>query len=98
MNDAAPIALEARKLVKQYPGVLAVNGVSFSVAEGTCFGLLGPNGAGKTTTMKMLTGLINANSGSAYICGIPVATHPEEIKRKINEQGQEEVITTIVFK
>jgi ABC-2 type transport system ATP-binding protein len=46
-----PIALEARSLVKQYPGVLAVDDVSFSVEEGICFGLLGPNGAGKTTTV-----------------------------------------------
>ena len=43
------VALEARKLVKQYPGVLAVDNVSFEVQEGACFGLLGPNGAGKTT-------------------------------------------------
>lgn len=45
------IALEARNLVKRYPGVVAVDDVSFEVREGICFGLLGPNGAGKTTTV-----------------------------------------------
>ena len=42
--------IEVRKLVKRFPGVNAVNGVSFDVEKGSCFGLLGPNGAGKTTT------------------------------------------------
>ena len=51
-----PIALEARDLVKEYPGVTAVDGVSFSVPEGICFGLLGPNGAGKTTTVEIIEG------------------------------------------
>jgi ABC-2 type transport system ATP-binding protein len=69
MNSAAPIALEARMLVKQYPGVLAVNGVSFSVPEGTCFGLLGPNGAGKTTTVEIIEGVTRATSGEVYYYG-----------------------------
>jgi ABC-2 type transport system ATP-binding protein len=69
MNDAPPIALEARKLVKRYPGVLAVNGVSFSVAEGTCFGLLGPNGAGKTTTVEIIEGVTRPSSGEVYYYG-----------------------------
>ena len=69
MNEARPIALEARKLVKQYPGVLAVNGVSFSVAEGTCFGLLGPNGAGKTTTVEIIEGVTRPSSGEVYYYG-----------------------------
>ncbi len=55
--------LEARDLVKQYPGVTAVDGVSFSVPEGICFGLLGPNGAGKTTTVEIIEGVIPATSG-----------------------------------
>jgi ABC-2 type transport system ATP-binding protein len=55
-------ALEARHLVKQYPGVLAVDDVSFAVAEGICFGLLGPNGAGKTTTVEIMEGVSPATS------------------------------------
>ena len=64
-------ALQARNLVKQYPGVLAVNDVSFSVTEGRCFGLLGPNGAGKTTTVEIIEGVTPASSGEVYYFGKP---------------------------
>ena len=63
------IALEARNLVKKYPGVLAVNDLSFSVPEGICFGLLGPNGAGKTTTVEIIEGVTRATSGDVYYYG-----------------------------
>jgi ABC-2 type transport system ATP-binding protein len=69
MNEAPPTALEARQLVKQYPGVLAVDGVSFSVPEGTCFGLLGPNGAGKTTTVEIIEGVTRPTSGDVFYYG-----------------------------
>ena len=69
MNEAPPTALEARLLVKKYPGVLAVDGVSFSVPEGTCFGLLGPNGAGKTTTVEIIEGVTRATSGEVFYYG-----------------------------
>ena len=62
-------ALEARNLVKHYPGVLAVDDVSFSVEEGICFGLLGPNGAGKTTTVEIMEGVTPATSGDVYYFG-----------------------------
>jgi ABC-2 type transport system ATP-binding protein len=62
-------ALEARNIVKQYPGVLAVDGASFSVREGICFGLLGPNGAGKTTTVEIIEGVTKATSGEVYYYG-----------------------------
>jgi ABC-2 type transport system ATP-binding protein len=64
-------ALEARNLVKRYPGVLAVNDVSFAVAEGVCFGLLGPNGAGKTTTVEIIEGVTPATSGEVIYFGEP---------------------------
>ena len=64
-------ALEARNLVKRYPGVLAVDDVSFAVAEGICFGLLGPNGAGKTTTVEIIEGVTPATSGSVWYFGEP---------------------------
>jgi len=66
-----PTALEARDLVKEYPGVTAVDGVSFSVPEGICFGLLGPNGAGKTTTVEIIEGVTGATSGEVYYYGEP---------------------------
>ncbi len=65
------IALEARNLVKQYPGVLAVDDVSFEVREGICFGLLGPNGAGKTTTVEIMEGVTPATSGEVWYDGSP---------------------------
>jgi ABC-2 type transport system ATP-binding protein len=55
--------LEVRNLVKQYPSITAVDGVSFSVPEGICFGLLGPNGAGKTTTIEIMEGILTPSSG-----------------------------------
>jgi ABC-2 type transport system ATP-binding protein len=66
-----PAILEARHLVKTYPKVLAVDDVSFEVAEGICFGLLGPNGAGKTTTVEIIEGVTPATSGEVYYFGKP---------------------------
>jgi len=64
-------SLEARNLVKHYPGVVAVDDVSFVVAEGSCFGLLGPNGAGKTTTVEIIEGVTPATAGEVWYCGEP---------------------------
>jgi ABC-2 type transport system ATP-binding protein len=64
--------LEVRDLVKQYPGVRAVDGVSFRIAEGVCFGLLGPNGAGKTTTVEIMEGVTAPSAGQVLYCGEPL--------------------------
>jgi len=69
-----PIALEARQLVKRYPDVLAVDGLSFQVEAGICFGLLGPNGAGKTTTVEMIEGVTPPTSGEVYYFGEPAGS------------------------
>ena len=61
--------LEVRDLVKQYPTVNAVDGVSFAVPEGICFGLLGPNGAGKTTTIEIMEGILRPTSGEVRYRG-----------------------------
>ncbi len=66
--DMNPV-LEVRDLVKQYPGVRAVDGVSFSIRAGTCFGLLGPNGAGKTTTVEIMEGVTAPTSGEVLYHG-----------------------------
>ena len=63
--------LEADGLVKQYPGVRAVDGVSFALHPGACFGLLGPNGAGKTTTVEMLEGVTVPSAGTIRFRGEP---------------------------
>ena len=64
--------LEARNLIKTYSDVTAVDGISFSLKHGECFGLLGPNGAGKTTTMEMLEGIIKPDSGEILYQGVAI--------------------------
>ena len=64
--------LEVRDLVKEYPGVRAVDGVSFAIEPGQCFGLLGPNGAGKTTTVEMMEGVTAPASGEVLYGGEPL--------------------------
>src|SRR5947209_7320116 len=78
-----PTAIEVSRLVKTYAGVTAVSDISFTVARGEILGFLGPNGAGKSTTMRILTGYLPATSGMVRLCGVPVATQPDEIKRRI---------------
>ncbi len=78
-----PLAIEVSNLVKTYAGVTAVADLSFTVARGEIIGFLGPNGAGKSTTMRILTGYLPATSGSVRICGLSVASQPDDIKRKI---------------
>jgi len=63
--------LEVKHLVKQYPNITAVNGISFSISPGICFGLLGPNGAGKTTTIEIVEGIIKPTSGEILYKGRP---------------------------
>lgn len=69
------------ELKKVFPnGVVAVNGVSFSVGEGEIFGFLGPNGAGKSTTIGILTTLIPPTGGTAVIAGNDVCRHPTKAR------------------
>jgi len=67
----APL-IEVRDLIKQYPSTTAVDGVSFTVPEGICFGLLGPNGAGKTTTVEVMEGILPPTSGDVLYRGEPL--------------------------
>jgi ABC-2 type transport system ATP-binding protein len=64
--------IQVRDLVKQYPAVRAVDGVSFDIAEGICLGLLGPNGAGKTTTVEIMEGVTAPTSGRVLYRGEPL--------------------------
>ena len=66
------LVLQVERLVKHFPGVKAVDDVSFAIAEGTCFGLLGPNGAGKTTTIEVMEGLLAADGGAVRYYGEPL--------------------------
>jgi len=66
--------LAADGLTKSFDDLVAVNGVSFEIAEGETFGLLGPNGAGKTTSISMVAGLLEPDSGSVHVAGTPIRT------------------------
>ena len=66
-----PPLIELHNLVKAYPGVRAVDSVSFNVEQGDCFGLLGPNGAGKTTTLEVLEGITEPDAGEVRFRGQP---------------------------
>jgi len=61
--------IEVQGLTKHYGDLLAVDHINLEVKSGEMFGFLGPNGAGKTTTVRMLTGVIKADAGSAFIMG-----------------------------
>ncbi|MBN2873919.1 MAG: ABC transporter ATP-binding protein [Spirochaetales bacterium] len=63
--------------------VKAVDDLSLSIRDGEIFGFLGPNGAGKTTTIKVFTGVLRADKGTALIDGIDIAASPIEAKRRI---------------
>src|SRR6266516_4849899 len=82
-------AIEAAGLVKTYPkDVRALDGVTFSVEEGTIFGLLGPNGAGKSTAVKILTTLTTPDQGRATVAGLDVLREPRAVRRAIGAVGQ----------
>jgi len=74
-------AIVVENLVKVYPGVRAVDGISFSIAEREIFGLLGPNGAGKTTTIRILLTLIKPTSGKLSVLGVDALAYPEKVRQ-----------------
>src|SRR6516162_3723767 len=81
--------LEVRELRKRYGPTVALDGVSFTVAEGEIFGLLGPNGAGKTTLLSILSCLLEASAGEARLLGRPVSLVDRELRRWIGIVPQE---------
>lgn len=81
--------VEINQLLKIYGEKKAVDQISFSVKEGSCFGLLGPNGAGKSTTMKILTGIIDANAGNVSIFGRDATKEREQIRMQVGYVPQE---------
>ncbi len=75
--------IEVKGLVKTYGTKRAVDGVRFTGRRGDILGFLGPNGAGKSTTMKMITGFLRPDAGSATVDGIDVAADPVAVKAKL---------------
>jgi ABC-2 type transport system ATP-binding protein len=83
------VAVQCDRLVKKYDDVVAVDGLSFSVDRGECFGLLGPNGAGKTTTIEILEGLLEPDAGDVQILGLRWRDHERELRQRLGVQLQE---------
>lgn len=82
-------AIEATDLVKTFKGgVRALEGVSLAVEEATVFGLLGPNGAGKTTAVRILTTILQPDSGSARVLGYDVVREAAAVRAVIGLAGQ----------
>ena len=81
-------AIEAKGLTRRFGDFTAVDGVSFQIEQGEIFGFLGSNGCGKTTTMKMLTGLLPASEGTAWLFGHPVNAKDIEVRKRVGYMSQ----------
>src|SRR6202050_1474753 len=82
-------AIHAEELEKPFGGtVRALDGVSFTVEEGTVFGLLGPNGAGKTTAVRILTTIVGPDAGSARVLGHDVVSEAARVRSLIGLAGR----------
>jgi ABC-2 type transport system ATP-binding protein len=77
-------AIEVEHLTKVYKGLTAVDGISFSIAQGSITGILGGNGAGKTTTIGMILGLILPTSGTIRVLGHDLASERHAVLHRIN--------------
>ncbi|EPG4209783.1 ribosome-associated ATPase/putative transporter RbbA [Klebsiella michiganensis] len=86
--DESEIAIEARGLTMRFGQFVAVDHVNFRIARGEIFGFLGSNGCGKSTTMKMLTGLLPASEGEAWLFGQPVDPRDIETRRRVGYMSQ----------
>ncbi len=80
--------LTIRGLVKDFPGVRAIDHLSFEVGAGEIFGIVGPDGAGKTTTMRILAGVLAPDQGGATVAGCDVVGDPEGVKHLISYMPQ----------
>ncbi|HUK85105.1 MAG TPA: ABC transporter ATP-binding protein [Candidatus Acidoferrum sp.] len=76
-------AVELKDVTKRYNEIVAVNNLNLSISTGEIFGLLGPNGSGKSTTLKMLLGLVPADSGSINVLGLDVQKNSVEVKQLV---------------
>lgn len=81
-NKPLPI-IEVINLKKRYGNIHALKGISFSIGKGEIVGFLGPNGAGKSTTLRILSGLIPADSGEAKVCGVDLAEEEGQVRNHI---------------
>ena len=87
-EDGHDIAIEAKDLTMRFGDFTAVDHVSFRIRRGEIFGFLGSNGCGKSTTMKMLTGLLPASEGEAWLFGNEVDPHDLATRRRVGYMSQ----------
>jgi ABC-2 type transport system ATP-binding protein len=83
LDDGKDSAVQAIELTKRFGRVIAVDRVSLDIKVGEIFGLIGPNGAGKSTLTKMLTTLLPATSGTAFVAGYDIARRPDTVRGHI---------------
>lgn len=88
LPESGEIAIRARNLTRRFGDFTAVDSVSFDIPRGEIFGFLGSNGCGKTTVMKMLTGLLPASEGEAWIFGQPIADQGMEARARVGFMSQ----------
>jgi len=88
VNAPAEVQVDVAALAKRFEDVVAVEEVSFAVAQGEIFGLVGPDGAGKTTVMRMLAGVMRPDSGHIAVDKIDVVADPERAKRHLSYMPQ----------
>ena len=93
-EDSVEPIVQVTDLVKQFKTLTAVNGISFHVQPGECFGILGPNGAGKSSTIRILTAISPATSSQVLVNGLDVARKPREVKAILGVVPQEENLDT----
>jgi ABC-2 type transport system ATP-binding protein len=83
MVTASEYAVELKKVAKRYADIIAVDYLDLDVRRGEILGILGPNGSGKSTTLKMILGLVKADSGSVNVLGINAEDDPVAVKRQV---------------
>ena len=88
LDENATIAIEARDLTMRFGDFVAVDHVNFRIRKGEIFGFLGSNGCGKSTTMKMLTGLLPASEGKAWLFGAEVDPRNIDTRRRVGYMSQ----------
>ncbi|OYQ78818.1 multidrug ABC transporter ATP-binding protein [Ignatzschineria sp. F8392] len=88
IDENTAVAIKAEGLTKRFGSFTAVDNVSFEIQKGEIFGFLGSNGCGKSTTMKMLTGLLPATEGEAWLFGNPIDSEDINVRKRVGYMSQ----------
>ena len=81
-------AIRTKSLTKAFGNLVAVDGLTLSVADGEIFGLVGPDGAGKTTTMRLLAAVMDPTSGDAWVAGHHTVREARAVSNEIGYMSQ----------